>query len=96
MTVEKITAVVHLLALLAAIGSMAFVLYHCWGAISHLRPDRSLLANLLGAFALLPGSLYDAEGLRHRASMVLWLAVCAVAALVALATRFFLDGAGGS
>ena len=66
MTAEKIAAVVHLLALLAAIGSMALVLYHCWGMISHLRPDRSLLANLLGAFALLPGSLYDAEGLRHR------------------------------
>lgn len=95
MTAEKIAAVVHLLALLATIGSMALVLYHCWGMISHLRADRTLLANLLGAFALLPASLYDADGLRHRASMVLWLAVCAVAALGALATRFFLDAATG-
>lgn len=93
MTAEKVAAVVHLLAVLAAIASMVLVLYHGWGMISHLRPDKTRLANLLGAFALLPGSLYDREGLRHRASMVLWLAVCAVAALVALATRYFLDGA---
>jgi hypothetical protein len=96
MIAEKIAAIVQLLALLGTICSMAFVLYHCWGMISHIRPNRSLTANLLGAFALLPGSLYDAEGLRHRASMVRWLALCAAAALVTLAARFYLgNGASG-
>jgi hypothetical protein len=91
MTLEQIAAVVQVVALLVALGSIALALYHFWGMITHVRPDRSLAANLLGSLSILSGALYDAQGQRHRESFGLWFLLTFAAVVVGLAARFYLE-----
>jgi hypothetical protein len=96
MSAEKIAAIVYLLAIVVAIVAAAFTVYHTWRMLLHIKPGRETIANLLGAFAGLPSSLYDEKGLAHRAAMVRALLVCGLAAIIAIAAELFLGGGRGA
>ena len=89
MTAAQIAAVVHLVALVVALIAVALVLYHTWGMLTHIRPGRQTMANLLGAFAPLSASIFDEEGLAHRRSLSRPLVVAALAAAVAIGTTLY-------
>jgi len=91
MTLEQIAAIVQLVALLAALVCIALALYHFWGMVTHVRPDRSLAANLLGPLSILSGALYDAKGQRHRESFGVWFLLTLAAVVVGLVARFYLE-----
>jgi hypothetical protein len=90
MTAPQIAAVVHLVALVVAVISVALALYHAWGMLTHIKAGRHTMANLLGAFAPLAASIFDEEGLAHRRSLSRLILVAALAAAVGIGTALYL------
>ena len=95
MTVAQVAAVIHLLAVFVAIISLAGVVYHAWRMLTHVKPGRHRMANLLGAFAPLAASNFDEEGLAHRRSLSRVLLVAGLAAAVGIATELYLQSLPG-
>ena len=90
MTGEQIAAALHLLAFVVVLIATGLVLYHASQMLNHIKPARQNVANLLGAFAPLAGSIYDEVGLAHRASLTRVIVVLLLAGAVALGTALYL------
>jgi len=82
-----IAAVVGLVATVTAIVAVAMTVWHAFGMVRGIRGSAEWWVNLIPFVApALPGAL-DPSGQSHRAKMVRWGMIAAVAVIVATSTQ---------